>query len=101
MARVHTFYLHAHGLALVVFVLSLIIANMDLLLRTQRVLLGLVCLGLLYLFGWLRMVFALPFYGRSGAFRLVEKNILYPPRWAIPVGRLGPDPALFPPTYQI
>jgi hypothetical protein len=79
LSRVHTFHLHAHGLALVVFVLSLIITNMDLLLRTQRIFIGLICLGgLLYPFGWLTMVFAIPFYGKSGAFRLAEKIFFIP-----------------------
>ena len=78
LSRVHTFHLHAHGLALVVFVLSLIIVNMKLLLRTQRVLLGLVCLGLLYPFGWLTIVFAIPFYGKSVAFRLAERFFFIP-----------------------
>lgn len=78
LSRVHTFHLHAHGLALVVFVLSLIIANMGLLARTQKLLTGLVCLGLLYPFGWLTIVFTIPSYGKSGAFHLSEKLFFIP-----------------------
>ncbi|MCI0528859.1 MAG: hypothetical protein L0Y56_15595 [Nitrospira sp.] len=78
LSRVHTFHLHAHGLALVVFVLSLIITNMDLLPRTRKILTGLVCLGLLYPFGWLTIVFTIPSYGKSGAFRLAEKLFFVP-----------------------
>ncbi|NKE73512.1 hypothetical protein [Candidatus Manganitrophus noduliformans] len=78
LARVHTFHLHAHGLALVVFVLGLIVTNMALSPKAERMLLGLICLGLLYPFGWLTMVFALPFYGRSEAFRLVERFFFIP-----------------------
>jgi hypothetical protein len=78
LSRVHTFHLHAHGLALVVFVLSLIIANMNLLARTQKIMTGLVCLGLLYPFGWLTIVFALPIFGKSEAFRLAEDMLFIP-----------------------
>lgn len=78
LARVHTFHLHSHGLALVVFVLNLIIANMGLRERTKRILHGLTCIGLLYPFGWLMIVFLLPSYGKSGAFRLAEKFFFIP-----------------------
>lgn len=78
LARVHTFHLHAHGLALVVFVLGFIIANMSFSPKAERVLFGLICLGLLYPFGWLTMVFVLPFYGKTGAFRLAEKIFFIP-----------------------
>lgn len=78
LARVHTFHLHSHGLALVVFVLNLIIANMGLREKTKRVLHGLTCLGLLYPFGWLMIVFALPSYGKNWAFRLAEKFFFVP-----------------------
>lgn len=78
LSRVHTFHLHAHGLALVVFVLSLIIANMDLQARTRKILTGLVCLGLPYPFGWLTIVLTIPSYGKSGAFHLAEKLFFIP-----------------------
>lgn len=78
LARVHTFHLHAHGLALVVFVLGLIVVNMALSPKAEKTMLGLICLGLLYPFGWLTMAFALPLYGKSGAFRLVEKFFFIP-----------------------
>lgn len=78
LARVHTFHLHAHGLALVVFVLGLIVVNMALSPKAEKRMLGLICLGLLYPFGWLTMVFALPFYGKIGAFRLVETLFFIP-----------------------
>jgi hypothetical protein len=78
LARVHTFHLHAHGLALVVFVLSLIIANMNLVARTQKILTAWACLGLLYPFGWLSIVFTIPSYGKSGSFRLAEKLFFIP-----------------------
>jgi len=78
VARVHTFHLHAHGLALVVFVLSLIISNMNLVPVIQRILVGLICVGLLYPFGWLSIVFTIPYYGKSDAFRLAEKLFFIP-----------------------
>ena len=79
LARVHTFHLHAHGLALVVFVLSLIITNLELLPRTQTLMIGLLCLGgLIYPFGWLTIVFAIPHYGKVEAFRLAEKIFFIP-----------------------
>ncbi|MGH7274629.1 MAG: hypothetical protein ACREIQ_09260, partial [Nitrospiria bacterium] len=78
LSRVHTFHLHAHGLALVVFVLSLIISNMNLVPVIQRILVGLICVGLLYPFGWLTIVFTIPYYGKSGAFRLAEKLFFIP-----------------------
>lgn len=78
LSRVHTFHLHSHGLALVVFVLNLIIVNMGLQDRTKRILHGLTCLGLLYPFGWLMVVLTLPSYGKSGAFRLAEKFFFIP-----------------------
>lgn len=78
LARVHAFHLHAHGLALVVFVLSLIIINLRLKPMVQKIFLGWVCLGLLYPFGWLTIVFAIPFYGKSGTFRLAEKLFFIP-----------------------
>lgn len=78
LSRVHTFHLHAHGLALVVFVLSLVIVNMSLRPGVQKALTALVCLGLLYPFGWLTIVFALPFRGKSGAFRLAELLFFMP-----------------------
>jgi hypothetical protein len=78
LARVHTFHLHAHGLALVVFVLSLLIVNMNLAVWTRRTLYAMVCLGLLYPFGWLTIVLALPYYGKSEAFRLTEGMFFIP-----------------------
>jgi hypothetical protein len=78
LARVHTFHLHAHGLALVVFMLGLIIVNMNLVVWMRRTLFGLVCLGLLYPFGWLTIVLTLPFYGKSGAFHLAEGLFFIP-----------------------
>jgi len=78
LSRVHTFHLHAHGLALVVFVLSLIIVNMNLVPKLQNILVGLICIGLLYPFGWLSIVFTIPYYGKSGAFRLAERFFFIP-----------------------
>lgn len=78
LARVHTFHLHSHGLALVVFLLNLIIANMGLSLRVRTILRGVTCLGLLYPFGWLMIVVTLPSYGKAGAFRLAEKLFFIP-----------------------
>lgn len=78
LAKVHTFHLHSHGLALVVFLLNLIIVNMGLRDRSKKILHTLTCLGLLYPFGWLMIVFALPSHGKSGAFRLAEKLFFIP-----------------------
>ena len=78
LARVHTFHLHSHGLALVVFVLCLILINMDLSDRSKKVLMGLTCLGLLYPFGWLTIALTLPLYGKAGAFRLAERLFFIP-----------------------
>lgn len=78
LARVHTFHLHSHGLALVVFVLGLILINMDLSNRFKKVLMGLTCLGLLYPFGWLTIALALPFYGKADAFYLAERLFFIP-----------------------
>ncbi len=78
LSRVHTFHLHAHGLALVVFVLTFIIVNMNLAERAKKALMGLVCIGLLYPFGWLTIAFAIPLTGKSGAFRLAERVFFIP-----------------------
>ncbi len=78
LSRVHTFHLHAHGLGLVVFVLSLLIVNMNLAVWARSALYTMVCLGLLYPFGWLTIVLALPFFGKSEAFRLAEMMFFIP-----------------------
>ena len=78
LARVHTFHLHGHGLAIVVFLLSFIVTNAGFARRVNTILTGLLCLGLLYPFGWLMMALAVPVLGKSDAFRLAERLFFIP-----------------------
>jgi hypothetical protein len=78
LARVHTFHLHSHGLALVVFLLSFIVVNAGFTDRVKRVLTAALCSGLAYPFGWLTMALAVPVLGKSGAFRLAERWFFIP-----------------------
>lgn len=78
LARVHTFHLHAHGLALVVFLLSFIVVNTGFTHRVKRILTAALCSGLAYPFGWLTMALAVPVIGKSGAFRLAERWFFIP-----------------------
>src|SRR3990172_12470860 len=78
LARVHTFHLHSHGLALVVFLLSFIVVNAGFTDRVKRVLTAALCAGLAYPFGWLTMALAIPVLGKSGAFRLAERWFFIP-----------------------
>jgi hypothetical protein len=78
LARVHTFHLHGHGLALVVFLLTFIVANAGFSHRVKNTLTGLTCLGLLYPFGWLTMALAVPITGKSEAFDLAERAFFIP-----------------------
>lgn len=78
LARIHTFHLHAHGLALVVFVLCLILNNLALSGRVRTVLMVLTCVGLLYPFGWLAVALAVPFSGKAAAFSLAERLFFVP-----------------------
>ncbi len=78
LSRIHTFHLHAHGLSLVVFVLSLVLANMPISPRLHQVLSALVCVGLIYPFGWLLIALTVPALGKSAAFDLAEKLFFAP-----------------------
>jgi hypothetical protein len=78
LARVHTFHLHGHGLAIVVFLLTFIVANIGFSPRVKAVLTVLTCLGLLYPFGWLTMALAVPVVGKVEAFRLAERAFFIP-----------------------
>lgn len=78
LARVHTFHLHGHGLAIVVFLLSFIVTNSGFTRRVTTVLTGLTCLGLLYPFGWFAMALAVPVLGKSGAFHFAERWFFVP-----------------------
>lgn len=78
LARVHTFHLHGHGLAIVVFLLTFIVANTGFTPRVKTLLTILTCLGLLYPFGWLTMALAVPIVGKTEAFRLAELAFFIP-----------------------
>jgi len=78
LSRLHTFHLHAHGLAIVVFIINVVIASTDFNELTRKILHVVTCIGLLYPFGWLMIVFALPFYGEAKAFHLAEKMFFIP-----------------------
>ncbi len=78
LARIHTFHLHGHGLAIVVFLLTFIIANAGFSDRMKIVLTGSTCLGLLYPLGWLTMALAVPIMGKSNAFHLAERVFFIP-----------------------
>jgi hypothetical protein len=78
LARVHTFHLHGHGLAIVVFLLTFIVANVGFSPRVKTLLTGLTCIGLLYPFGWLAMALAVPVVGKAAAFRFAERAFFIP-----------------------
>lgn len=78
LARLHTFHLHGHGLAMVVFIISLIIVNLDIVDRYKKILIALTCMGLIYPFGWLFFTILIPFLGKKSAFSLSEKIIFMP-----------------------
>jgi hypothetical protein len=78
LARVHTFHLHGHGLAIVVFLLTFIVTNTGFTSRVKTLLTMLTCLGLLYPFGWLTMALAVPVVGKSEAFHLAEWAFFMP-----------------------
>ncbi|MFZ5875080.1 MAG: hypothetical protein ACOYXU_01605 [Nitrospirota bacterium] len=78
LARVHTFHLHGHGLAIVVFVLTFIVTNVGFAPRVTALLTALTCVGLLYPFGWLAMALAVPVVGKTDAFRLAERGFFIP-----------------------
>lgn len=78
LARVHTFHLHGHGLAIVVFLMAFIVANSGFGPRVRTLLTILACVGLLYPFGWLTMSLAVPVVGKTEAFRLAERLFFIP-----------------------
>jgi hypothetical protein len=78
LARVHTFHLHGHGLAIVVFLLTFIVTNTGFSPWVRTLLTTLTCLGLLYPFGWLTMALAVPVVGKAQAFQLAERAFFMP-----------------------
>ena len=78
LAQVHTFHLHGHGLAIVVFLLTFIVTNAGFAPRVKSGLTWLTCLGLGYPFGWLTMALAVPIVGKTEAFRLAERAFFIP-----------------------
>ncbi|MEW6683405.1 MAG: hypothetical protein AB1451_10855 [Nitrospirota bacterium] len=86
LARVHTFHLHGHGLAIVVFLLTFIVTNTGFTPRVKTLLTTLTCLGLLYPFGWLTMALAVPVAGKAEAFRIAERWFFIPFGGAFLVG---------------
>jgi hypothetical protein len=78
LSRLHTFHLHGHGVGLLAFVLFTVITNSNFSLRLKRVLVILTCLGMLYPFGWLTLMLAIPFLGMDAAFQLAEKLFFMP-----------------------
>lgn len=78
LARLHTFHLHGHGLAIVVFIISLIVINIEITDRYKKRLTLLISMGLLYPFGWLLFTILIPFLGRQNSFSLAEKIFFMP-----------------------
>ncbi|MEK7307318.1 MAG: hypothetical protein AAB014_06735 [Nitrospirota bacterium] len=78
LARLHTFHLHGHGLAIVIFIISLIIINFDTSDRYKKTLTILLSMGLIYPFGWLFFTILIPFLGRQNSFSLAEKIFFMP-----------------------
>lgn len=78
LSRLHTFHLHGHGVGLLAFVLFTVIANAGFSPRLKKILIILTSLGMLYPFGWLSLMLAIPYMGRDAAFRLAEKLSFVP-----------------------
>lgn len=78
LARLHTFHLHGHGLAIVVFIISLIIINLDTSDRYKKTLTILLSMGLIYPFGWLFFTILIPFLGKQTSFSIAEKVFFMP-----------------------
>ena len=78
LSRLHTFHLHAHGVGLLTFVLFLVIANAPFSVGRRRILYSLCGLGMLYPFGWLTLMLAIPFLGIEPALRLAERLFFMP-----------------------
>lgn len=70
VARIHTFHLHGHGLGIVVFLISFVIANSAFLEKQKKILTFFISLGLLYPFGWLATALGLPALGHIEAMKL-------------------------------
>ncbi|MBI5853952.1 MAG: hypothetical protein HZB35_01715 [Nitrospirae bacterium] len=78
LARLHTFHVHTHGLALVTLALVTVIANIQVGDRMRTFLMGWTILGLVYPFGWLTVALALPAQGKAAAFVLAERWFFIP-----------------------
>lgn len=78
LARLHTFHVHTHGLAIVTLALVTVIANMRVADRLRAFLIGWTALGLLYPFGWLTIALTLPTQGKTAAFALAERWFFIP-----------------------
>jgi len=78
LARVHTFHLHSHGLALVTIILLTVLANTGFSPRIRTAMSLWVSLGLLYPFGWLMLAWTLPALGETSAFQLAERWFFIP-----------------------
>ena len=78
LARLHTFHVHTHGVALVTLALVTIIANIRVADRLRAFLIGWTAMGLLYPFGWLTMALTLPAHGKAAAFALAERWFFIP-----------------------
>ncbi len=78
LARLHTFHLHSHGVGMLAFILFLVIYNVEFSQRQKKILTILVCLGMLYPFGWLALMITIPFLGMTPAIQLVEKMFFIP-----------------------
>lgn len=78
VARIDTFHLHGHGLGIVVFLISFVIANSAFSERQKEILTFFISLGLLYPFGWLTIAFALPALGHIEALKLAEYLFFIP-----------------------
>ena len=78
LSRLHTFHLHGHGVGLLAFVLFTVIFNAGFSSLVKRLLILLTALGMLYPFGWLAFMLAIPFLGTEGAFQFVESFFFIP-----------------------
>jgi len=74
LTRFHTFHLHGHGVGLLTFVLFIIIFNAGFHPRVKKTLIALTTLGMLYPFGWLTFMIAIPVLGAEEALRLAESK---------------------------
>lgn len=78
LARLHTFHVHTHGLAIVTLALVTVIANIQVGDRLRAFLIGWTVMGLVYPFGWLTVALMLPVRGKVEAFVLAERWFFIP-----------------------